>query len=77
MTSAATAAAIAAKIAQRKYILSEIEWLIDNGANRFDLERAIPSASIASMERLAYRDGNKTLAQRIHRLLAESNAAAA
>lgn len=77
MTGPGNAAVIAAKIEHRKYLLSEIEWLIDNGANRFDLERAIPSSSIASMERLAYRDGNKPLAQRIHRLLAESNAAAA
>lgn len=62
--------------ARRENMLEDIEWLLDQGANRFDLERAFPRVTIDSMERAAYRSGNKELAARIHRALAESRVAA-
>lgn len=76
MTDKKTAAATEAKHRQRDEMLAEVEWLIDMGCNAFDLERAFPKATINSLERAAYRKGDKELAARIHRLIVDARIAA-
>ncbi len=72
----ATEQAAKVKTERRSYLLSEVEWLIDNGANGWDLERAFPKSSLHSLERTAYRNGDKQLAARIHQLWTQTRTAA-